>query len=86
MDTRTVEEFIEEQLKKRIENFNMKDFLKGKRKKRILSKPFTIIWRSESMPGTHLSVKILPGNPFQRERLSTVDLHIEIAKKDVVSV
>jgi hypothetical protein len=33
MDTRTVEEFIEEQLKKRIENFNMKDFLKGKERK-----------------------------------------------------
>jgi hypothetical protein len=33
MDTRTVEEFIEEQLKKRIENFNMKDFLKGKKRK-----------------------------------------------------
>ena len=27
--TKTVEEFIEEQLKQRIENFSMKDFLKG---------------------------------------------------------
>ena len=29
--TKTVEDFIEEQLQKRIENFCMKDFLKGKR-------------------------------------------------------
>ena len=29
--TKTVEDFIEEQLQKRIENFCMKDFLKGER-------------------------------------------------------